>query len=108
MHNVHVNKVRATRPTDSLDDEMPELALRAPQGDALIVRDLDRAIALLPAEQRAVLLLVTLEDMSYEDVARTLGIPMGTVMSRLSRAREKLRLLMLGQAAAASKLKLVK
>jgi RNA polymerase sigma-70 factor (ECF subfamily) len=107
MHNVHVNKVRATRITDSLDDEMPELALRAPQGDALVVRDLDRAIALLPADQRAVLLLVTLEDMSYEEVARTLGIPMGTVMSRLSRAREKLRLLMLGQTAAA-KLKLVK
>ncbi len=107
MHNVHVNKVRATRPTDSLDDEMPELALRAPQGDALVVRDLDRAIALLPGEQRAVLLLVTLEDMSYEEVARTLGIPIGTVMSRLSRAREKLRVLMLGQAAT-SKLKLVK
>ena len=107
MHNVHVNKVRAARPTDSLDDEMPELALRAPQGDALVVRDLDRAIALLPGEQRAVLLLVALEDMSYEEVARTLGIPMGTVMSRLSRAREKLRLLMLGQAAAA-KLKLVR
>jgi len=107
MHNVHVNKVRAARPTDSLDDEMPELALRAPQGDALVVRDLDRAIALLPGEQRAVLLLVTLEDMSYEEVARTLGIPMGTVMSRLSRAREKLRALMLGQAAAA-KLKVVK
>ena len=107
MHNVHVNKVRATRVTDSLDDEMPELALRAPQGDSLIVRDLDRAIALLPSEQRAVLLLVTLEDMSYEEVARALAIPMGTVMSRLSRAREKLRLLMLGQAAAA-KLKLVR
>jgi RNA polymerase sigma-70 factor (ECF subfamily) len=107
MHNVHVNKVRATRPTDSLDDEMPELAMRAPQGDALIVRDLDRAIALLPAEQRAVLLLVTLEDLSYEEVARTLGIPMGTVMSRLSRAREKLRALMYGQGAAA-KLKVVK
>src|SRR5712671_823079 len=56
MHNVHVNRVRATRATDSLDDEMPELALRAPQGDGLMVRDLDRSIALLPAEQRAVLL----------------------------------------------------
>jgi RNA polymerase sigma factor (sigma-70 family) len=107
MHNVHVNKVRATRITDTLDDEMPELALRAPQGDALMVRDLDRAIALLPADQRSVLLLVTLEDMSYEEVAHTLAIPMGTVMSRLSRAREKLRLLMLGQATA-SKLKLVR
>jgi len=107
MHNVHVNKVRATRVTDTLDDEMPELALRPPQGDALMVRDLDRAIALLPAEQRAVLLLVTLEDLSYDEVARTLGIPIGTVMSRLSRAREKLRGLMLGQTAAA-KLKVVK
>ena len=66
MHNVHVNRVRATRATDPLEDEMPELAQRASQGDALMVRDLDRSIARLPAEQRAVLLLVTLEDMSYE------------------------------------------
>jgi len=107
MHNVHVNKVRATRVTDTLEDELPELAQRASQGDALLVRDLDRAIARLPAEQRAVLLLVTLEEMSYEDVARALGIPIGTVMSRLSRAREKLRMMMLGQGAAA-KLKVVK
>jgi RNA polymerase sigma factor (sigma-70 family) len=107
MHNVHVNRVRAARPTDMLEDEMPELAQRAPQGDGLLVRDLDRAIARLPPEQSAVLLLVTLEEMSYEEVARTLGIPIGTVMSRLSRAREKLRGMMLGQSAAA-KLKLVR
>jgi RNA polymerase sigma-70 factor (ECF subfamily) len=99
--------VRATRATDPLGDEMPELAQRAPQGDALLVRDLDRGIARLPAEQRAVLLLVTLEEMSYEQVARTLGIPIGTVMSRLSRAREKLRAMMLGQPVTA-KLKVVK
>ena len=107
MHNVHVNKLRAARPTDPLDDGMPELAQRAPQGDALVVRDLDRAIARLPADQRAVLLLVTLEEMSYEEVARTLGIPIGTVMSRLSRAREKLRMLMLGHTPPA-KLKVIK
>jgi len=107
MHNVHVNKLRAARPTDSLDEGMPELAQRASQADALLVRDLDRAIARLPADQRAVLLLVTLEEMAYEEVARTLGIPIGTVMSRLSRAREKLRAMMLGQAPAA-KLKVVK
>jgi RNA polymerase sigma-70 factor (ECF subfamily) len=107
MHNVHVNKVRAARGTDSLDEDMPELSQRGTQGDSLIVRDLDRSISLLPADQRSVLLLVTLEDMSYEEVARTLGIPMGTVMSRLSRAREKLRAMMQGQSAA-SKLKVVK
>ena len=107
MHNVHVNRVRATRPVDPLDDEMPELASRGTQPDVLLVRDLDRAIARLPADQRAVLLLVTLEEMSYEEVARTLGIPIGTVMSRLSRAREKLRAMMLGETPSA-KLKLVK
>jgi len=107
MHNVHVNRVRAARVTDTLEDDMPELAQRAPQGDALLVRDLDRGITRLPAEQRAVLLLVTLEEMSYEQVARTLGIPIGTVMSRLSRAREKLRAMMLGQPLTA-KLKVVK
>jgi RNA polymerase sigma-70 factor (ECF subfamily) len=107
MHNVHVNKVRASRATDPLEDEMPELAQRASQGDALMVRDLDRSISRLPAEQRSVLLLVTLEDMSYDEVARTLGIPIGTVMSRLSRAREKLRGMMLG-VPVSGKLKLVK
>ncbi len=106
MHNVHVNRMRATRLADPLGDEMPELASRT-QPDALVLRDLDRAIARLPADQRAVLLLVTLEEMSYEEVARTLGIPIGTVMSRLSRAREKLRAMMLGQGAA-TKLKVVK
>ena len=107
MHNVHVNRVRASRPTDTLEDEMPELAQRAAQGDALLVRDLDRGISRLPADQRAVLLLVTLEEMSYEQVASTLGIPIGTVMSRLSRAREKLRAMMLGQPMT-TKLKVVK
>ena len=108
MHNVHVNRVRATRPTDPLEEEMPELAQRAAQGDALMVRDLDRAIARLPEEQRAVLLLVTLEDMSYDEVARTLGIPIGTVMSRLSRAREKMRAMLSGGGGGATRLKVVK
>src|SRR5262249_60211540 len=62
MHNVHVNRMRATRPADPLGDEMPELASRGTQPDALVLRDLDRAVARLPADQRAVLLLVTLEE----------------------------------------------
>lgn len=58
----------------------------------------DHAIATLPPQQREIFLLVTLEDMSYDEVAKTLGIPIGTVMSRLSRAREKLRLRLMDQA----------
>ena len=106
MHNVHVNRVRATRPTDPLEDDMPELAQRATQDDALVVRDLDRAISTLPVAQREVLLLVALEDLSYEETARVLGIPIGTVMSRLARAREKLRDLMQGKGG--TKLQIVK
>jgi len=106
MHNVHVNRLRAARPTDPLEDEMPELAQRATQGDALVVRDLERALAALPVPQRQVLLLVALEDLSYEEAARVLEIPIGTVMSRLARAREKLRLLMQGKGG--TKLQVVK
>jgi RNA polymerase sigma-70 factor (ECF subfamily) len=106
MHNVHVNRVRASRPTDPLEDDMPELAQRATQGDSLLVRDLERGIAALPLAQREVLLLVALEDLSYDETARALGIPIGTVMSRLARAREKLRLLLHGKGG--TKLQVVK
>jgi RNA polymerase sigma-70 factor, ECF subfamily len=96
MHNVHVNQIRAVRATDPIDEDMPELAQRPAQQDGLLVRDLERSIARLPTEQREVLLLIALEGLSYEETARTLGIPIGTVMSRLSRAREKLRAMLLG------------
>jgi len=58
----------------------------------------EQAIGDLTAGQREVFLLVTLEDMRYDEVARTLNVPIGTVMSRLSRAREKLRLGLMSQA----------
>ena len=96
MHNVHVNQVRASRDHAVLDDEGPEMAVAAVQGASLEIRDLKRALALLSPEQREVLLLIALEDMSYAEVAAMLDIPIGTVMSRLSRAREKLRALMHG------------
>ena len=54
------------------------------------------ALYLLPAAQREVLLLVCVEELSYEEASTVLGVPAGTVMSRLSRAREHLRML-LGQ-----------
>jgi len=98
MHNVYVNQLRAARPGVQLDEEMPELSQPARETDALELRDLDLAIGRLPPEQREVLLLVVLEDMSYDEAAGTLGIPIGTVMSRLARAREKVRLMMQGKA----------
>src|SRR5260221_13613918 len=91
MHNVYVNQLRAARPVAQLDEEMPELAQAARETDTLGLRDLDAAIRRLPPEQREVLLLVALEEMSYDEAAGTPGIPIGTVMSRLARARGKLR-----------------
>ena len=100
MHNVYVNQLRAARPVAQLDEDMPELSQPGRESDGLELRDLDLAIRRLPPDQREVLLLVVLEDMSYDEAAGTLGIPIGTVMSRLSRAREKLRALMEGLPAA--------
>jgi hypothetical protein len=75
--------------------ETEPMLTRAPhQGKSLELRDLERAIAKLPEEQRAVILLVGLEGMRYEEVADVLGVPVGTVRSRLSRGREALRRLM--------------
>ena len=94
MHNLYLNQRRALPALAPLDiDEVQDLlpGARAPSDDAL---DLERCLQRLPADQRAVLLLVAMEDMSYEDTARILGIPVGTVMSRLSRARMRLRALM--------------
>lgn len=105
MHNLFVNQVRARarQATEALDALPVEPAQRAMQTDALEIRDLDAALAALPLEQRAVLLLVTLDERSYEETARILDIPVGTVMSRLSRARERLRQLLDGSAAPALK-----
>jgi len=61
------------------------------------VLDLQRALLCLAPEQREVVLLVALEDMTYADVSTSLGIPIGTVMSRLSRGRDRLRKLMNGE-----------
>lgn len=99
MHNLHVDGVRRPRlPTVTMDEDTPEVPVAATQGERLAVLDLQAALDLLPIEQKEVLLLVGLEDMAYADAAQALGIPIGTVMSRLSRGRERLRGLMEGRA----------
>ena len=94
MHNLYLNQRRDAPPLAAVDidevrDQLP--GTPGPSDDAL---DLERCLQRLPADQRAVLLLVGLEDMSYEETARILAVPVGTVMSRLSRARSRLRTLM--------------
>jgi RNA polymerase sigma-70 factor (ECF subfamily) len=98
MHNLRASDARrALRQQQAgaqvdLDDVPNELvALDAAQDLSL---DLQRCLLQLPEEQRTVLLLVSLEDMSYEEVARVTGTPIGTVMSRLSRARARLQALL--------------
>lgn len=110
MHNVFVNQTHraATRRETSLDDAPAETAARATQADGLEVRDVQSALQQLSPEQREVLLLVALEEYSYDEAAQVLGIPRGTVMSRLSRARDRLHQLLDGTEARPRPLKVVK
>lgn len=95
MHNLHVDALRRGRlDFVDLDDGPPEIAVAATQAERLALRDLDAALAALSPDQREVLLLVALDGMAYAEIADALGIPIGTVMSRLSRGRERLRGLM--------------
>ena len=98
MHNLFISQVRQDQrraeimqPVD-IDDVAHEL--QAPGAALGITIDLQRCLLRLPMDQRAVLLLVTLEDMSYAEVAKVVGVPIGTVMSRLARARDRMRELM--------------
>ena len=94
MHNQNVNNVRRdVRVSAMVDIELISTTLPAttdPSASRKMV-ELDRALARLPLGQRQVILLVGLEGMSYEETSRILGIPVGTVRSRLSRGRDTLR-----------------
>ncbi len=76
-------------PHDPLDEA--SVAATGSAGDSAELRAVEKGISLLPPEQREVLLLVALEGLSYREAADALGVPIGTVMSRLSRARAALR-----------------
>ncbi|UVA77809.1 RNA polymerase sigma factor [Pandoraea commovens] len=111
MHNLFLNQQRRapaqathvsldeTNIGDLVEHDVSHASVQMPTSDParrLEIRDLDEALRHLPDEQRAIVLLVGLEDMSYADVAATLRVPIGTVMSRLSRGRQRLRDLMAG------------
>jgi RNA polymerase sigma-70 factor (ECF subfamily) len=102
--NLAINHVRSP---EAREEELDEAALAgrpSPAADGPLgvmlekeARDvLEDALGRLPAEQRAVFVLRTFDDLSYKEIAEALGLEVGTVMSRLSRAREKLRVALAG------------
>ena len=94
MHNIHANQARRFSNGPKfveLTESNDYIPVSGDAEDQLKLRDLHRAITDLPPEQREILLLVSLEGLRYQDVANILGVPVGTVMSKLSRARKQLR-----------------
>lgn len=97
LHNQHVNHIRrAVREgmAVALSDSEPSLRTAPDQARGLELRDIDRCLALLPAEQRRVLLMIGRDGMRYEEVAAAMNVPVGTIRSRLSRGRTTLRQLL--------------
>lgn len=93
LYRLYLNEAARRRVVVAMDEDAPEPAMSADPGLQL---DMQRALARLSAEHRAVIVLVGLEQLSYKETAEVLNIPLGTVMSRLTRAREQLRLLLAG------------
>jgi RNA polymerase sigma-70 factor (ECF subfamily) len=91
--NLYRNSLRSSRRRGEMVDlaTVPELSIPAPQPGHIALAELARAIDTLPAEQKEALLLVTLEGLPYAEAADILGLPLGTLMSRLGRARATLR-----------------
>jgi RNA polymerase sigma-70 factor (ECF subfamily) len=104
MHNLFVSQLRKKKsggdvmPIDTVRDERYRIA--ADQERYVEFRDVFQALDRLPEEQRSVLVLISVEDLTYAEAAQALDIPIGTVMSRLFRGRERLRAMMEGNAQA--------
>ena len=98
MHNLHINQlatIRRDAATMSLDDDTSgaawQVSVRPNQQERVLLQEVVRQMDRLPAEQREVLVLAAVEELRYDEIAAVLSVPIGTVMSRLSRARQKLR-----------------
>lgn len=95
-YNTSLNTIRASksRSRGFVDGDLPEVADQSPRQPERMeakqsAENVDRAVQTLPSELRATLLLRAVEGMSYKDIASAMGVKIGTVMSRLSRARER-------------------
>lgn len=98
LHNLAVNKMRQTkrRGKSVPIEDLPEASnVGAPtQEQTVFSHDVMAAVERLPHDHRSILLLISVEDLTYAEAAKVLDVPLGTVMSRLSRAREQLRILL--------------
>lgn len=101
LHNTHIDRTRSNRATERRHAAVAELAdLVAPAGQEHSVRlaQVRNAFLALPEDQREALHLVAIEELSYQEAADVLNIPVGTLMSRISRARARLRAMERGDA----------
>ena len=96
QRNLHVSALRQDqrRGAHVELDEATTPSTAAQQENGMEMQDVLAALDQLPEEQKSLLLLIGVEDFSYDDAARVMGVPMGTVMSRLSRGRQRLRALL--------------
>ncbi|WP_244542754.1 sigma-70 family RNA polymerase sigma factor [Devosia crocina] len=94
VHNLHIDRVRSGKSAAGRDRDYAAQSpenLAPSQLDSVRLQQVRRAFDLLPDEQREAMHLVTIEGLSYDEAAAVLGVPSGTVMSRVSRGREALR-----------------
>ena len=98
LRNLHLNNLRQKDQRGlhlNIDDVSEQKLIQAPeQSHHMAITDIAKAMEYLPNEQREVLILVAIEEMSYAEIADIIDTPIGTVMSRLSRARSRLKTLM--------------
>lgn len=96
LRNLYIDQLRARREIAVDDESAPWRNLEAPRTevDGLVLRDVQQALYHLSMEQREVLLLVGVEELTYQEASTVLSVPIGTIMSRLSRAREHMRMLL--------------
>lgn len=110
LHNTFIDRFRARKAEDRRDRhaaEFYEEAQAPAQEESLRLKQLREAFMLLPDGQRQAMHLVAIEGLSYEEASAVLGVPAGTVMSRIARAREALRAFEEGEKPGANHLKLV-
>jgi RNA polymerase sigma-70 factor (ECF subfamily) len=98
LRNRFISNIRSRRQTVDIEDATgPQMARSGGQEDRIEIQELRRQLGKLPADQRLALIMVSVQGLSYEDTAGRLGIAVGTLKSRVSRARQQLLVRMYGE-----------